>query len=134
MFWLRIRDLLTEKSQEMDPRILTNLLVLSTKVREFEQKTSNITDLWDSFEPRLVLKLDSMQLDDLVNLLWSSLRVNKGTRAFFDELEKAIRKRVYKFKDEEFETLIGCVTNDSVSPEFAEKFLRIVTNVINERM
>lgn len=114
MHWYRIRELLIDKSAEIDPRVLTNLLVLSTKVKNFDEKTTKNTgsDLWDAFEPRLVLKLDSMQLEDLVNLLWSSLRVNKGTRAFYEELEKAIRKRVYKFKDEEFETLIGCVTND----------------------
>jgi hypothetical protein len=133
--WFQVRDTLIARSTSIDPRILTKILVLSTQVKEYERVTKENTgsDLWDSFEPRLILKLGSMLLEDLVNLMWSALRINKGTDAFFTEIEKVLRKRVYKFKDEDFQTLIGCVTNDSVSPEFSEKVLQIVLAVVNER-
>ena len=65
--------------------------------------------------------------------MWSALEINKGSPTLFTELEKCMRKHIYKVKDEEFQTLIGCITNDKAKPEFTEKFLDIVLQVINER-
>ena len=53
-----------------------------------------------------------MQLEDLINLMWASMQVKKGTPIFFDELEKELTKRILRVKDEEFQTLIGCFSQD----------------------
>jgi hypothetical protein len=101
----------------------------------YEEATKEQTgsDLWDQLQPQLILRMDKMLLEDLINLMWSALHVGKGSDTFFNEVDKNIRKRIYKIKDEDFQTMIGCVTNDNVQPVFAEKFLNIVLRVINEK-
>ena len=74
-----------------------------------------------------------MKLEDLTNLLWSALEIGKGSSTLFNELEKCMSKQIYKIKDEEFQTLISCVTNDKSKPEFTEKFLDVVLTVIREK-
>lgn len=74
-----------------------------------------------------------MLVEDLINLMWSALQVKKGSDAFFSEIEKNLSKKIYKIKDEEFQTLIDCVTNEQFSPEFAHKFMKIVLKVISEK-
>jgi len=65
----------------MSPSILTNILVLSTLVKEqhdFESKEQR-KDFWNTLEPELMLKMTDMELGDLINLMWSALEVKKGS-------------------------------------------------------
>jgi hypothetical protein len=62
----------------------------------------NKMDFWDSMEPEMILKLRDTDLEDLINLMWSAIEINKGSRMFYEELEKEITKRILRIKDEEF--------------------------------
>ena len=88
----------------MSPKILTNILVLSTrgKAHEFEAEEIGQIDFWDSMEPIMILKMANMDLEDLINLMWSAMEIERGSRSFQDELEKELTKRILKIKDEEF--------------------------------
>lgn len=50
--------------------------------------------------------MKSMALDDLINLLWSALEMDRGGELFFKNLEGELAKRVRGIKDEQFETLL----------------------------
>jgi hypothetical protein len=52
----------------MKPKYLTEILVLATK----DQKEST-SDFFEKIEPNLTAKLKEMAIEDLINLLWSSL-------------------------------------------------------------
>ena len=41
-----------------------------------------------------------MSLDDLINLMWSALEINKGGEMFYKTLEDQISKRIRGIKDE----------------------------------
>jgi len=43
-----------------------------------------------------------MELSDLINLMWSSLEIKRGSKTFYDELEKVMTRRIHKVKDEDF--------------------------------
>jgi hypothetical protein len=43
-----------------------------------------------------------MELEDLINLLWTATEVGRGSNTFFQELEKELSKRMLMIKDEEF--------------------------------
>lgn len=53
-----------------------------------------------------------MALDDLLNLMWSALEIDRGSQYFFQTLEAELAKRVRGIKDDQFETLIGCFQGD----------------------
>lgn len=73
--WLRVRDVLIDKASSMDTSVLTKLLVLSTKVTEYESKAKadSGSDLWDALEPSLIPRLAEMAVEDLVDLMWSAI-------------------------------------------------------------
>jgi hypothetical protein len=52
--------------------------------------------------------MKTMTLDDLLNVLWAALEVNRGTPLFFSSIESELSKRIRTIKDEQFETLMGC--------------------------
>ena len=64
---------------------MTNILVLSTVAKDFEAsaKAEHGVDFWDSMEPFVILKMKEMDLEDLINLMWSALEVEKGSATFF---------------------------------------------------
>ena len=49
-----------------------------------------------------------MSLDDLINLMWSALEMNRGGEMFYKTLESELAKRIRGIKDDQFETLIAC--------------------------
>lgn len=53
-----------------------------------------------------------MSLDDLINLMWSALEMNRGSPIFYTTLESELGKRVRGIKDDQFETLISCFSGD----------------------
>lgn len=118
----------------MSPKVLTNILVLATVAKDPEGAAKEAElDLWDSVENSVIVKMREMELGDLVNLMWSALEVKKGSRTFFSELEKELKKRILKVQDEEYSVLIGCLTkeNNPISNNnFTERFVDIVLGVI----
>jgi len=52
--------------------------------------------------------MKSMSLDDLINLMWSALEMNRGGEMFYKTLESELAKRIRGIKDDQFETLIAC--------------------------
>lgn len=121
----------------MSPKVLTNILVLSTMAKdEDSNKKGGALDIWDAVEPTLTMKIRDMDLEDLLNLMWSSIEIEKGSGAFSRELENEISKRILKVKDEEFQTLLACFTSDKFENSqlgFSDKFLEIVIKVIHEK-
>jgi len=80
------------------------------------------------------LKMKSMSLDDLINLLWSALEMDRGGELFFRNLEGELAKRVRGIKDEQFETLLQCFTGENAdNNKFSEKFMKLVLLVIREK-
>jgi len=54
------------------------------------------------------------------------MEVKKGTKVFFDELEKELTKRVLRVKDEEFQVLISCFSQDDnpvAQGNFSHRFM-----------
>ena len=47
-----------------------------------------------------------MALDDLINLLWTALKIDRGSSMFYERLEKELGKRIRGIKDEQYETLL----------------------------
>jgi len=102
--WSLVRQMIQKRIKEFSPSVITNILVLSTRAKAYEAaiKDQRGLDFWDSMEPELILKMASMDLTDLINLMWSSLEIKKGGKAFYDELEKIIKRKILKVKDEDF--------------------------------
>ena len=48
--------------------------------KESEQKTA---DLFSSVEADLILSMKAMALDDLLNLMWSALEIDRGSQYFY---------------------------------------------------
>ena len=71
--WTQIKDAVKKKVKDIDPKILTNILVLSTVGREEspDDKGGRI-DLFQTIESDVILMMKAMSLTDLVNLLWSA--------------------------------------------------------------
>ena len=46
--------------------------------------------------------MKEMDLQDLINLLWTSIEVKRGSEIFFKEIENQLTKKILKIKDEEF--------------------------------
>ena len=73
-----------------------DLLVLST----MEGSDVGKNDLFSMCENDLIKKAKVMALEDLINLLWVALKIDRGSSVFFDRLEKEISKRIRGIKDE----------------------------------
>lgn len=54
----------------MDPKILTDIIVLSTVAKDINNK-DNKADLFELFESEITFKMKTMNLSELINLLWS---------------------------------------------------------------
>jgi len=50
--------------------------------------------LFEVIEPELILKMKTMLLPDLINLLWSVLEINKGSKLFYKKLEDELSVRI----------------------------------------
>ena len=86
---------------ELSPKVLTNVLVLTTLNKEAELRVQKLTeskDFWDQCETPLILKMKEMGLGDLINLLWSAVEVGRGSDGFFKELESNLVKKILKVK------------------------------------
>ena len=61
---------------------------------------------------QVILLMKSMSLDDLINLLWSALEINRGGKMFYETLEVELSKRIRGIRDDQFESLIMCFAGD----------------------
>lgn len=84
--------------------------MLSTVAKDVEQENTGELDFWDTIETQVILKMKEMDLTDLINLMWSSMEISKGSNQFYQNLEKEIEKRILKIKDEDYQVLLGCFT------------------------
>lgn len=53
-----------------------------------------------------------MNLEDLINLLWTSLELERGSSMYYETLEKELTGRIRGIKDDQFETLISCFSGE----------------------
>ena len=80
--------------------------------------------------------MKEMSLDDLINLLWSTLEIGKGSEIFYQSLESELAKRIRGIKDDQFATLIACFQGekgDASVAKFTSKFLDLVIKVIKDK-
>lgn len=76
--WVTVKEAIIKRVPEMSPKVLTNILVLSTMARDNDaatSKESGILDFWEAVEPTLTMKIRDMDLEDLLNLMWSAIEV-----------------------------------------------------------
>lgn len=103
--WTAIKGVVKERAQEISPQIMTDLLVLST-MEATESEADNVKDLFSDVETQLMTKMKVMALDDLINLLWTALKINRGSPLFYERLERELSKRIRGIKDDQYETLL----------------------------
>lgn len=80
--WMQVRDAIKKRAKDLSPKYMTNILVLSTVAKD-EILDQNKMDFWDSMETELILKLRDSELEDLINLMWSAMEIDKGSRMFY---------------------------------------------------
>ena len=97
--WTLIKDAIVDRSAEISPKVMSDLLVLSTMESTFDESESP-TDLFSKVENDLMRKMKFLNLDDLINMLWTALKINKGSSVFYERLENEISKRIRGIKDE----------------------------------
>lgn len=68
--WMVIKEAIVKKAKDMNPQTLTNLVVLSTVANKDGLNISS--DLFETLQPEIIIKMNSMNLSDLINLLWSA--------------------------------------------------------------
>lgn len=130
--WSFIKNAIVKKVKDMDPKVLTNILILSTVAKDTVHGSSQAADLFDAVEPELIIKLKSMNISELINLLWSAQEIQKGSPYFFGKLEEEICARLRTIKDEDFSLLLECFIEDGKS-KFSENFLQMLLKVIVEK-
>ena len=74
--------------------------------------------------------MKEMELNDLVNLMWSASEVKRGSQTFYTELEKELTKRILKVEDDDYSILISCLSKEETTNNFNDKFVNIVLGVI----
>ena len=134
--WQAIKEILVKKSKDIGPKVLTDILVIATTEEREAGSAVTDNDLFTQIEADVILKMKEMNLDDLINLLWSALEIGKGSQLFYQSLEGELAKRIRGIKDEQFSTLIACFQGDkgdaSVA-KFTSKFLDLVIKVIKDK-
>lgn len=85
LVWNHVRFILQKRAQDFSPNIMTNIMVLSTQAKKFEEAAaaSGDLDFWGAMEPRVIVNMKEMSLEDLINLMWASMQVRKGSEIFF---------------------------------------------------
>ena len=104
--WNAIKASIGDRAAEISPKIMADLLVLSTLEASAEEQQSD--DLFSKVEGELMNKMKLMALDDLINLLWTALKIDRGSGMFFERLERELTRRIRSIKDEQYETLLQC--------------------------
>ena len=95
--WMAVKKAIVKRIKELSPKTLADILVLSTQEVSNESKSA---DLFSQVESDLILMMKAMALEDLINLMWTALEINRGSPLFYDTLEGELAKRVRGIKDE----------------------------------
>ena len=100
--WIEVKKMIIKRAKEFDSKILASLMVLSTKEkrRKYQEKDFQKTDaqidskddLFTLTEEVVIVKIKEMKLDDLINMLWAALEVNRGSNLFFETIEGHLTK------------------------------------------
>ncbi len=119
----------------MDPKILANILVISTVGKDTTVGDGKETrlDLFQTLETDIILAMKTMLLSDLINLLWTAQEIGRGSPYFYDKLESEITLRIKGIKDEDFQTLIECFSEGECQSKFSEKFMSIILDVVKDK-
>jgi len=80
--WQGIKQIIISRSKELSPKVFSDILVLST-LESKQETNSKAADLFSSVEADLIISMKSMALDDLLNLMWSALEIDRGSQFFF---------------------------------------------------
>ncbi len=70
--WGAVKEAVVAKMKDFDAKTLTNILVLATVSRGSDKGKSMSTDLFEQVEPEVIIKMKTMTLPDLLNLMWSA--------------------------------------------------------------
>jgi len=73
--WEAVKEIIAKKSKDIDPRVMADILVLATREEQDQSAAAdgNIgNDLFSMTEAETILKMKVMNLDDLINLMWSA--------------------------------------------------------------
>lgn len=121
--WFQVKEAIVAKVKDFDPKTLTNILVLATVakgslgVEGEEDSTAGggalYGDLWEQVEPEVIIKMKTMQLADLLNLLWAAKELKRGGQFFYQKLEEELLSRIRTVKDDDLQLLIECFSSDS---------------------
>jgi len=76
--WQAVKQVIISRSKELSPKVFADILVLSTLESKKESQTKS-ADLFSSVEADLILSMKAMALDDLLNLMWSALEIDRGS-------------------------------------------------------
>lgn len=130
--WTAVKAAISERAAEISPKVMSDLLVLST-MEAVASEAENPRDLFSQVEGELMKKMKLMALDDLINIMWTALKIDRGTKPFFERLERELVKRIKGIKDEQYETLMQCFVgekSDKSIAQFSSKFMDLVIKVI----
>eukprot|EP00347_Sterkiella_histriomuscorum_P019411 403341726 len=127
--WMLIKDAIIKKSKDMSPDVLTNLMVLSTVANKDGLSVSS--DLFETLQPQIIVKMQTMNLSDLINLLWSAQEIDRGSEYFYQNLEKEITSRIRNINDDDLILLIECFSETQTN--FSNRFLDIILKVVTEK-
>lgn len=58
------------------------------------------------------MKMKFMALPDLLNLMWSTQEIRRGSNYFYEKLEEEILSRIRTVKDDDLQLLIECFADD----------------------
>ena len=97
--WQTVKAVLQERAKEMNPKVMSDLLVLST-MEATSSEADNVKDLFSLVETPLMSKMKVMALDDLINLMWTALKIERGSPLFYERLERELSKRIRSIKDD----------------------------------
>lgn len=109
--WQTIKQNIKSRAKDLNPKVMADLLVLST-MEAVASEAENQKDLFSMVEGELMSKMKVMALEDLVNLMWTGLKIDRGSHLYYDRLERELAKRMRGIKDEQFETLLQCFIGD----------------------
>jgi len=97
--WQGVKQIIISRSKELSPKVFADILVLST-LESKNETGQKAADLFSAVEADLIMSMKAMALDDLLNLMWSALEIDRGSQFFYQTLEAELAKRVRGIKDE----------------------------------
>lgn len=76
--WNLVKTVVSERASEISPKVMSDLLVLST-MEAVASEVDNPRDLFSAVEGELMKTMKLMGLDDLINIMWTALKIDRGS-------------------------------------------------------